>query len=69
VVRPVPGRPALAVAQGEGRLQVAVGLLSGQDLGDPILHRGLHELLGLEDLLVAACGSTISATQIDSIVL
>ena len=57
VIAAVAGRPALgpalAVGQGVGGLQIAVRLLGGQDLRNPVLQGGLHLLLGLDDLRVA----------------
>ncbi len=53
VIAPVSRGPVFAIAQGEGGLEIAVRLLSGQNLGNPILQRRLQSLLGLDDLPVA----------------
>ena len=39
--------------QREGRLQIAVRLLRGEDLRDPVFERGAHLLVRLDDLGVA----------------
>ena len=56
---PVRERAGIDVAsrvypgQRECRLQIAVGLLRGQDLGNPVFQRGAHLLVRLDDLRVA----------------
>ena len=42
VVPSVSGRPALAIAQREDGLHIAVRFLSGEDLGDPVVQRLPH---------------------------
>src|SRR5438128_3292095 len=39
--------------KGESRLQIPVGFLRRQDLGDPIVESGAHLRLGLNDLIIA----------------
>ena len=49
-----PALPAaVRLAQRERRLQVAVRLLRGQDLGNPVLQGGPHLLVRLDDLRIA----------------
>jgi len=53
VIVAVLGRPMFAVAERKDGLQISVGFLGGQDLGNPVLQGRFHRLLGLDNLPVA----------------